>query len=68
MADRKFGFKAATDAIIKHGCPICGEEPNFYFIDGPQGISLSPCGHTMTPADARDMAELERKKMLCDRD
>lgn len=52
-------FNKATDAIVEHGCPICGDEPNFYFINGPQGIALSPCGHTVTLRDALDMAEVE---------
>lgn len=59
MPDRGAGFQAATDAIVGHGCPICGDEPTFYFIDGPQGISLSPCGHTVTPRDAIDMGRLQ---------
>lgn len=61
MPDHGFGFQTATDAIVEHGCPICGEDPNFYFIDGQEGISLSPCGHTVTPNDAIDMAELQEE-------
>lgn len=38
-------LQEALDAVHENGCPNCGEEVLSTNVEGPEKISVLPCGH-----------------------
>lgn len=56
MNHRTPAIEQAYDALMDHGCPICGETASELTVQFIDAIRISPCNHTVVLDDALHMA------------